>query len=273
MMKARLFIYVVMLVCGMSYGAIVFAADDEKSIAFNDIKFDETLWSQVVYDVLGQGSDIIPEETEFDIAPPPANDSEQTKSELDGLEQLARDKRSETVVARAMADHGAAPIMEIFFTAGYFDKVNNSKTYDVMKLADLEMQYFTVKYKKKFLRARPSVLRSELKTLFPNPGHPSYPSGHAGQSWLIGLILSYIDPAHMKEYKNFAKSVGFRREIAGVHYPSDSAAGRSLAEQVFAKLMENKVFVKKIKEAKNSFVVSDLSKAYVVTEFEDAPAK
>jgi acid phosphatase (class A) len=30
--------------------------------------------------------------------------------------------------------------------------------------------------------------------------------------------------------------IGFRREIAGVHYPSDSAAGRKLAEHMIVAL-------------------------------------
>lgn len=264
--------FIVFCVCfGMSlfHSGAVHAQAKSPNVKINDIKFDETLWSQTVLDILNRGTSIIDKDTLFDVPPPPENDSEQTLKDLDDLVVLSKTKRSQAVIDRILLENRPLTIMEIFARSRYLDKADNVKTYALIEMADYEMQYFTVKYKKHYLRPRPNVLRADLDTVISNPPHPAYPSGHAGQSWLAGLILSYIDPDDKAAYMKFSESVGFRREIAGVHYHSDSLAGRHLAEQVFEKLMENKVFVKKINDAKESFVKPDLSQAYVVTEFDD----
>lgn len=267
-MRLGFLVFCAVVGMGFSQSNVAYAQEKEPVSSINDIKFDETLWAQNVLDIFYRDTRILDKETSFDIALPPANDSEQTVNDLDALVVLSKTKRSKSIVDRILLENKPFTIMEIFARSAYLDKVDNVKTYALIELADYEMQYFTVKYKKKFMRPRPNVLRHNLDTAIPNPPHPAYPSGHAGQSWLAGLILSEIDSDNKDAYMKFAESVGFRREIAGVHYHSDSLAGRHLAEQVFAKLMDNKAFVKKFNDAKQSFVKPDLSKAYVVTEFD-----
>lgn len=267
----RLSFLAVCMIAGMGFSIPAFVHAQEKTSPANiaEIKYDESLWSEVVLELYSRGTKILDPQTQLDIAPSPANDSEQTKRDLDTLAEYARTKRSDKVVEKILFENKPIAVVELFVAGGYLDKASNAKTYQLIEMADHEMQYFTVKYKKQFLRPRPNALRPELELVIPNPGHPAYPSGHGGQSWLVGLILSDIDPENKDAYMKFAKSIGVRREIAGVHYPSDTAAGVHLAEQVFRKLMENKTFAKKLSDSKESYVKPDLSKAYVVTELDE----
>lgn len=267
-MRLILTVLAISISCLAAHVNVARAQDVVVSPTLEGAIFDKNDWAQNVYQHLTFGTKIIDKETDFNLAPPPANLSKETADELAFMVKIAQTKRNEKTLAQIDFENSGVEIYQTFEQGGYFNIPSNPKLYDLSRMADGEQKYFTVKYKEKFMRARPSVLYPALDLAIPNPGHPAYPSGHAGQAWMQGLLLSYVDPEYKDAYMKFAKSVGFRREIAGVHYPSDSAAGRDLAEKIFAKLMENPVFVKKLDEAKEAFVRADLSKAYVVTEFE-----
>lgn len=84
-----------------------------------------------------------------------------------------------------------------------------------------------------FKRSRPSESAQDLRMpLQIQPSHsadsPSFPSGHAFQGMLFGVLLYNNVPSFFKRYPNesdklaaFAVDVGFRRVYAGLHFPSD----------------------------------------------------
>ena len=66
------------------------------------------------------------------------------------------------------------------------------------------------------------------------PGHSSFPSGHATQAHLIAecakLVLSTpVKAALSADLDALAGRIARNREIAGLHYRSDSTAGSNLA--------------------------------------------
>lgn len=103
-------------------------------------------------------------------------------------------------------------------------------------------------YKKVFKRPRPSQRLPHLMPPIDPPGHAAFPSGHATQAWLIAEILKKVipicaaevpdptnppqtQPAPEEHPLNFvAQRIARNREVLGLHYPSDSAAGRRLAD-------------------------------------------
>ena len=75
------------------------------------------------------------------------------------------------------------------------------------------------------------------------PGHGSYPSGHATQAHLFALCAIKILPDAQKQslgvvLKALAARIARNREIAGLHYQSDSMAGEWLAGEIF-KILNN----------------------------------
>jgi membrane-associated phospholipid phosphatase len=91
-------------------------------------------------------------------------------------------------------------------------------------------------------RPRPSQCRPALKPSVAVPGHASYPSGHATQAMLMALCVSgslpkpFLGSDMAKLLCVLARRIARNREIAGLHYRSDSEAGYSAAEQAYALL-------------------------------------
>jgi len=101
-------------------------------------------------------------------------------------------------------------------------------------ISDVEIVVLALK--KKFNRPRPSVVLPALDPVVPVPWHSSYPSGHATQSTVIAGLLSLLKPSSSESLTNLARRVGVNREVAGLHYPSDTSAGVALGKWLLNKL-------------------------------------
>ena len=62
---------------------------------------------------------------------------------------------------------------------------------------------------------------------------PSYPSGHATQGYLLGMIYSERYPQYRKEFMKLGEDIAESRIIGKAHFPSDKKAGIELAEKLF----------------------------------------
>jgi acid phosphatase (class A) len=180
------------------------------------------------------------------IDPPP--DEAETLREIDYLIGLAKTERSDARVKEIIAQHAG-------FLGYYLDLLmitpgSYPATYLVIKIgcrvAELTMAY----YKAMFNRARPSQLRPDLMPPVPVQGHPSYPSGHSLTAHLISLCLSEVCSANRAALFSLADRIAVNREVAGFHYPSDTAAGRAIAEQSYQLLETCRAFTQARNAAK-----------------------
>ena len=62
---------------------------------------------------------------------------------------------------------------------------------------------------------------------------PSFPSGHAAQGLLVGLILSYFYPEFKTELMEIADDISYSRNMAKAHFPSDTEVGKKLGKDMF----------------------------------------
>jgi len=89
-------------------------------------------------------------------------------------------------------------------------------------------------YKYMFNRARPSQVAPEkinsIKLL--SDDSPSYPSGHAYQSFYAAKLLTKWEPARKKEWDEIAERTSYIRVYMGIHYPSDVEFSRSLVNRL-----------------------------------------
>jgi acid phosphatase (class A) len=92
----------------------------------------------------------------------------------------------------------------------------------------LSLTEIVLEFKEYFNRARPSSVIPEINPILPVPWHASYPSGHATQSFVIASMMANHFPKYSKKLFNLAFQVGLNREIAGLHYRSDTLAGFEL---------------------------------------------
>lgn len=115
-----------------------------------------------------------------------------------------------------------------------------------------EMGAIVFYFKRKFDRIRPSFLNSKLKTAIQNPSHPAYPSGHSTQAHFMAYVLGSLFPKHQNIFLKDAFQIGVNREIAGVHYRSDTMAGKKLGHDIFKLMYQNQKFKNSIMRCKKS---------------------
>ena len=100
-------------------------------------------------------------------------------------------------------------------------------------------------FKGKYRRPRPTMLCPALLPPLGVPGHASFPSGHSTQGHLMALCLQdALGEQASDDVKNnlqtLADRIARNREIAGLHYPSDSEFGKRLASGIRDLLMISK---------------------------------
>lgn len=188
----------------------------------------------------------------FDIPLPPKNNSKETKEELRYLLELKPERTEEKTTEIESEAYN-----ETFIFAGrdlyeYFDRENYPETHELYEYL-LDISTIVLQEKESFDRVRPHILEPDLEPIVEVPKHPAYPSGHATQAYFLAELLSLLDEDRKEEFFNEAYRVAHNREIAGVHYPSDSEAGKILANQYINILTTDKEFLTKIEKAKEEW--------------------
>lgn len=184
---------------------------------------------------------------------PSANSSEQTKLEMAALLKL-QEKRTTADVARIRREittsgqefQGGKPMSKAA-------ERQLPHTYALLDAANQELAKVVFYYKRKFDRVRPSYLDAQLKPAIKNPSHPAYPSGHATQGMAFALLLAELDESRREGFIKDGKTIAENRELAGVHYASDSEAGYRLAEKLVAEWKQHPTFVELIEQAKKEW--------------------
>lgn len=254
-MKLRAFLSSLVIATALFVSGVALAADEAKNVPYADIRFTKEMWGTEFLKSLDEGPRYLLANEELTISEPPANDSTETKAELDKLREFEKSARTDDVVATIKEEH----IGDIFLIMAKNGSnpdalIQNGDIEKAVRAASIDVGYFVLREKMKYLRARPFQLAPEITTVIETPAHSAYPSGHAAQSYAAALVLGMIDTANADKYKEAAYAIGERREIAGVHYPSDTKAGQELAGQVVEKLLKNKDYAAKLQKAKDSFV-------------------
>lgn len=200
-------------------------------------RFPDHLWGVDLLILLEAGPALLDRDLELDVPPPPG--PEGTRSELDRMQLLSAGLRDERTRSRILLEAEADP-RELLFSAGLIpDPASAQALWGLLDLAGSEARYFALREKRKFSRLRPGTLRPELGATIPDPPHPAYPSGHAAQIHTLAGLLARMRPDCEGAYRLFAAGVALRREIAGVHFPSDTRAGERLAASLLPHLLSH----------------------------------
>lgn len=166
--------------------------------------------------------------------PFPPNSSLQTKTELQRLVQMQNSMliNNKNLNKYLLYNEKPSSVFEDLM------KAKVGKNYDsIIKAITKQMASITLLLKYKYQRARPYQLAAYYgMPLYPYPSisaqSPSYPSGHAMQSYALAAYLSEKEPSIATELFNLAEDVSNSRMYLGLHYPSDIAYGISLANNI-----------------------------------------
>lgn len=183
----------------------------------------------------------------------PANSSLRTEAELSLLHEYVALRTPERV-AQILAEREADGIKvgpEVITT--YMSDPRYVKTGEAIGQLLDEINPIVMRIKNKFDRVRAHKLDPTLTTVIDVPEHGAYPSGHSTQAHAIAFLLTAIAPERKAEFESDALRVAVNREIAGVHYPSDSAAGRLLGRQIVDLMLANQDFAALVEGAKREW--------------------
>ena len=165
----------------------------------------------------------------IDVEPPPAANSKETAAEIELLGELMRSARAKSAAEIAFQD---TDMQEYIMRTLMISPVSHPATFEALKCATRVGEFLMCHYKMRFARPRPQQLAPGLMPGQSLSSHPAYPSGHATISHLIAYALADIVPdALAASLHALADRISRNREIAGFHYASDSAAGKSIAMQ------------------------------------------
>lgn len=191
-------------------------------------------------------------------SPPPANSSPRTEAELAYLRELQAERTEEDVAAIRRQIRVAGMKLGPHEMGELLGKESPHPAWKVtIDAAQRDMEAIVFQLKQRFSWARPTHLDPALVPCIEVPGHPAYPSGHATQAHLLAYLLVELDPANAEAILRDARAIAHNREIAGVHYPSDSEFGARLARQIVDRLLEHEEFRGLVEAAKEERIAPD----------------
>ena len=186
------------------------------------------------------------------LSPPPLNSSPATRAELDALVRLeASRSAAETESIQRHLDY--VPICMHFVNGDGRNFAAMPRTRALLEHIQLDIRWAVFQAKNRFCRPRPDRLDSRIHPCIPVPPHPAYPSSHAALGCLLGRVVSVLAREGNDSLVALGFLMGREREVAGVHYPSDSVAGRALAEAVFLRFESSATYVSELQAAKTEW--------------------
>jgi len=163
---------------------------------------------------------------------PVADDSLAGQADLETLLQVQADRtaaqeaRTRRVEKHTVFGMGAS-VFGIWFTAE-----NLPLTAHFFETAGVQFHPALVSAKQRWQRPRPDARDSRVHPCLAAPAGTSYPSGHSATAAIWGELLSAAFPEKREEFMMQVRETMWSRVLAGVHFPSDTQAGRLLGESI-----------------------------------------
>lgn len=204
------------------------------------IEFPVSGWDPGLMADLLSGPSFLDPLQDWGVPAAPPNESVETQEDLAALLRMQIEERTpaQRILIELENDPTAQPANILMLNGMLPSPDVAPELWRLVEAAVDEARWFVLREKLWYSRARPSVLEPTLRTLIPVPPHPAYPSGHAATYQAAATVLGRVNPACGPVYDAFAAEVAHRREIAGVHYPSDSEAGLLLGQRVAEALLD-----------------------------------
>jgi membrane-associated phospholipid phosphatase len=170
------------------------------------------------------------------LRPDSAPSAAATQAELVTVRALAGERDQAMLDRIAYWDAGAPPYRWIQRSVKYMEDhgVTTGRAGRVLALETVAMYDGTVAAwdaKYAFGRARPSDVDPSLAAIAP-PASPSYPDERAVAAGAASTVLTYLFPSDSDLFSSWADEAAQSRVEAGVAYPSDTADGLTLGQQV-----------------------------------------
>lgn len=155
--------------------------------------------------------------------------------------QLVRD------YADLRPDRGAEITSQLGFPTEYFAMIlglnqgQHANTFELIMATQVAAAHAAMIVKNVLAVRRPDQIDGRILPMIPTPGHGSFPSAHATESYAAMTVLEAVLQhwATLKDnapraamLRGLAERIAVNRTVAGVHFPIDSWAGAALGTAV-----------------------------------------
>jgi acid phosphatase (class A) len=182
----------------------------------------------------------LPPGVDFSILPPPpADDSPAGLADLNVLLYVQANRTPEQEEhAKAMASPSIFAMGRSIF-GDWFTRQNLPRTAEILTQVTKITDPVKENAKKKWQRPRPYTRSNLINPVVGKPGDSgSYPSGHVYGTAVPLFVFTAAFPDHADDFEKIIRGMMWGRIVGGVHYPTDTEAGRLLAKDVVDKLLE-----------------------------------
>jgi membrane-associated phospholipid phosphatase len=179
---------------------------------------------------------------DFRVPPPP--DASASAAELVQVRDLMAQKDSKASEIIRFWDAGSPgyrwiELVNNRLLTGQPLPTNPHRIYTYLTMAIYDATIAAWESKAFYNRPRPTEMDPALLTVLATPRSPSYPSEHAATAGAAATVLAYFFPDQASSFQSMAEEAARSRVLAGLQFPSDTAAGLALgqrvAEQVIAR--------------------------------------
>jgi hypothetical protein len=111
-------------------------------------------------------------------------------------------------------------------------------TFEILDLVSRTAQFVEMRVKYGLAARRPSEYSAQIQPMLQVPGHASTPSGHSTEAFAAAMVLSYLtrvngnlvysDQLTVVQLFRQAARIAINRQVAGLHFPVDTAVGAVL---------------------------------------------
>ncbi len=185
------------------------------------------------------------------LPPPPAEDSERGKAELEALRRIALSVTPSRMEQARWDDEHEDPSMLAPVLGADFDMTRLAATRALLAIVQADASYSATAAKKVFQRKRPWAVDGSIKTCDPNDKPlTSYPSGHATLGYSLSLTMAAVLPGKAQALLARADDYAYSRQVCGSHFASDTQASQALATAMVTALMARPEFQGKLAAAR-----------------------
>jgi acid phosphatase (class A) len=175
------------------------------------------------------------------LAPPPAPGSDEQAADMESVRFVYR-HASEADKQAAYAEKKYSVFNFAAVAGPFFTATNLPATAAFFKQVEHDVETIKDTAKDMFARPRPFVTDTNLANGYKLETSTGYPSGHSTGGMAMGLILADLMPEHRDAILAHARLMGWHRVQIARHYPTDTYAGRVLAQAIVEKLKKSPKF-------------------------------
>jgi acid phosphatase (class A) len=174
------------------------------------------------------------------LPPPPDDASPAGLADLDTVLQWQRERTPEQVERATKVAGQSAFAIGAKVMGAWFTEENLPKTRAILKTAYDQAQPTVYAAKNKWNRPRPYQRDPRVQPAVQKlSNNPSYPSGHSADASVWAGVLAAAFPEKAEAFDIAVREAMWGRIAGGVHFPSDTEAGRILGQAIVKKMLES----------------------------------